>query len=262
MSFTASGEAAVALTDPAGSADLPARREGSTWRGEGSARGGVLGLRDAPQPATRPPHPRPDRAARQCLRRRGLRRGRGGPDAPGVAAGVARHAAPRPARRATARSRGWGPCRPRRAGPRVALSGGGSLARPPGWRQVAGDGGSVSFARLDRDGAIGGYLNATPRSGAETLANWTRFRPAHNAAEGDRNVRELAGARSLRVGAAPASCVTDVYATSSSRYREVACIVAGTHAGAGAVVVGAARPAEWSREAPAIERAIAGFVTG
>ncbi len=67
------------------------------------------------------------------------------------------------------------------AGWKVARSSGGALAYPPGWRPVETDPGTASVALLGRGGRIKGYLNATPKQGAETLANWSRFRPEHNA---------------------------------------------------------------------------------
>ena len=141
---------------------------------------------------------------------------------------------------------------------------GGVLLRPSGWRTLRGDPGSVSFV-LREHGAIVGYLNATPRSGAETLANWSRFRPAHNREEGDRDVRALAAATGLSVDGSRASCVIDQYRTSVSRYREIACLVArsgagAAHSGASAVVLGAAPPSEWARQRPIIEHAIASFL--
>lgn len=135
---------------------------------------------------------------------------------------------------------------------------GGALPRPRGWQAIHGDRGSVSFAQLRMGGTVVGYLNATPRSGAETLANWTRFRVHHNAAEGDRNVRASAGSDGLRIGADHASCVIDDYLTRLSSYREIACLIAGARATT--VVVGASPPSNWSRQRPIIERAIAGFV--
>ncbi len=142
--------------------------------------------------------------------------------------------------------------------PAIGVVAGGALPRPPGWRALNGDRGSVSFAELGAGGRIVGYLNATPRSGAETIANWTRFRVRHNVAEGDRDVRTLAGLTALRVGAARASCVTDDYRTSLSRYRELACLIARPRAST--VVLGAAPPSDWATQRPTIERAIAGFV--
>lgn len=133
----------------------------------------------------------------------------------------------------------------------------GALQRPPGWRALRGDPGSVSFAQLHA-GTIVGYLNATPRSGDETIADWTTFRVAHNAQEGDRNEHQRAGVTGLRVGAARVSCVTDDYRTSRSPYRELACLVSGSRAST--VLVGAAPPRDWDREWPTIERAFAAFL--
>lgn len=142
--------------------------------------------------------------------------------------------------------------------PSVRIPSGAILPYPPGWRRIAGDRGSASAVLLGRGGRIIGYLNATPRSGTETLSNWPRFRPAHNAAEGDRHVRRLEAATGLRLRSGAASCVRDTYSTTTrARYEEIACIVRGPHATA--VVVGAAPPGLWRATAPAIERSIAGF---
>ncbi len=74
------------------------------------------------------------------------------------------------------------------------------------------------------------------------------------------NVKAVASATNLRFRDAHGSCVIDTYTSSSGRpYREIACIVAG--AGATTVVVGAAPPAQWGQEGPAIERAISSFIT-
>jgi len=134
----------------------------------------------------------------------------------------------------------------------------GTLPRPPGWRAVSGDRGSVSFVQISAGGMIVGYLNATPRSGGETLANWARFRIAHNADEGDHQVRATATLTAMAIGAARASCVIDDYSTSRSRYRELACLIDGPRAST--VVVGAAPSSDWPRQRPVIERAIAGFL--
>lgn len=106
---------------------------------------------------------------------------------------------------------------------------------------------------------IRGYLNATPRQGGETLANWARFRPAHNGDEGDRNVVTDAAARGLRFRTGSGSCVIDHYATASAHYREIACLVRGSRAST--VVVGAAVPGAWAQLAPQLERAISSFAT-
>lgn len=138
-------------------------------------------------------------------------------------------------------------------------SGKAALAYPPGWRAIRTDPGSFSAAIPGRGGRIRGYLNATPQSGAETLANWASFRPAHNQDEGDSAVRTLASAGGLRFPAGSGSCVIDVYRTVSDRYREIACLVRGARATT--VVVGAAEPAAWPVVAPQLERAIASFST-
>jgi hypothetical protein len=138
-------------------------------------------------------------------------------------------------------------------------SGKAAMAYPPGWRAIRTDPGTVSAALLGAHGRIRGYLNATPQGGAETLANWARFRPAHNHEEGDQAVQTLAAAGGLRFTAGSGSCVMDRYRTVSDRYREIACIVKGSHATT--VVVGAAEPGAWTALAPDLQRAIASFST-
>ncbi len=134
------------------------------------------------------------------------------------------------------------------------------LPAPPGWHPTHGDPGTRTVVLRGPSGAIAGYLNATPRDGAETPANWSVFRVAHNRREGDREVRLLAAAAGLRFRRAAGSCVLDSYATASgNRYREVACIVAGRSATT--VIVAATPPSRWGAEAPTIERAIASFTT-
>ena len=135
-----------------------------------------------------------------------------------------------------------------------------SLSYPPGWRAIRSDPGTVTAAVRSPSGEIRGYLNATPKQGDETLANWARFRPEHNGEEGDVDIRTLASAAGLRFWAGHGSCVIDAYTSSSGHdYREIACIVAG--ASATTVVVGAAPPDQWQRQGPAIERAISSFLT-
>jgi hypothetical protein len=51
----------------------------------------------------------------------------------------------------------------------------------------------------------------------------------------------------------------DHYATVSSRYREIACLVRGGHATT--VVVAAATPRDWPALAPALRRSVASFVS-
>jgi len=52
------------------------------------------------------------------------------------------------------------------------------LPYPPGWTPIKTDPGTASVALLGGGKRIDGYLNATPRQGNETLADWSRFR--HN----------------------------------------------------------------------------------
>ena len=140
----------------------------------------------------------------------------------------------------------------------VTLPSGAALPRPPGWRPLRSDAGTASFAMRSPTGAIVAYLNATPRQGAETPANWASFRVHHNAEEGSRNIRRIAAARGLRFRSGPGSCVIDQYRTSARSYREIACLVTGPHRAT--VIVGATTPGLWPREAPVIERAISAFV--
>jgi hypothetical protein len=144
------------------------------------------------------------------------------------------------------------------AGWRVAtIPIGATMPYPRGWVRLRGDAGTATAALLDSQHHFLGYLNLTPRQSAETLANWARFRVAHNADENDRNIRTLAVGSGLRLRDGRGSCVRDSYATTSgSHYIEVACLIAGTHRSV--VVVGASPPQTWARVSPLLERAIVG----
>ncbi len=134
-----------------------------------------------------------------------------------------------------------------------------TLAYPPGWRPIVTDQGTASAAQIGSGGAILGYLNATPRQGAESLSNWPSFRIHHMREEGSREVKLLASATGIRFRSGHGSCVLDEYRNAATRYREIACLVAGARAST--VIVGAAPADRWSREAPAIQPAIASFTT-
>jgi hypothetical protein len=141
-------------------------------------------------------------------------------------------------------------------------SGGAALAYPPGWKPIETDAGTASVA-LFRGGdripdRIAAYLNATPKQGPETLANWTRFRLQHNRGEGNRNVRLIASAKDLSFRSGRGSCVIDDYTTSKATYREVACIVSSSRATG--VVVAAAPRGLWGQQATTLERAVSSFV--
>src|SRR4051794_37112162 len=140
----------------------------------------------------------------------------------------------------------------------VARSRGGALPYPPGWRRITTDRGSASVALLGAGGRIDAYLNATPKQGPETLANWSRFRPGHNLREGDRSVHLLASSDDLTFRFGRGACVIDDYTTSKATYREIACLVSGPRASA--VVVAAAPRALWDHQAGTLERAVSSFV--
>jgi hypothetical protein len=135
---------------------------------------------------------------------------------------------------------------------------GSTLAYPPGWKPIKTDQGTATVALLGGGERIDGYLNATPKQGSETLANWSRFRVDHNRGEGSRHVRLVASANDLRFRSGRGSCVIDSYTTSKAAYREIACLVAGPNSSA---VVVAAAPAElWQDQAATLQRAVSSFV--
>src|SRR3954447_23181599 len=145
------------------------------------------------------------------------------------------------------------------AGWQIARTAGGTtFAYPPGWSPIKTDPGTASVALLASGGRIDGFLNATPKQGAQTLAHWSRFRPQHNSGEGDRHERIVASTTDARFHAGHGSCVIDTYATSKAAYREIACLVAGKRSTA--VMVAAAPDALWDREAAMLERAMSSFV--
>jgi hypothetical protein len=149
---------------------------------------------------------------------------------------------------------------PAPAGWKVARTArGGILAYPPGWKPIKTDPGTASVALLGPGGRINGFLNATPKQGTETLANWSRFRPAHNREEGDRNVRLVASARDLTFRGGRGSCVIDTYTTSKATYREIACLVSGRTSRA--VIVAAAPVELWNSQAATLQRAVSSFAT-
>ena len=142
---------------------------------------------------------------------------------------------------------------------RIARTQGGArFAYPPGWIPIKTDPGTTSVALLDGGERIEGYLNATPRQGTETLADWSRFRPQHNQDEGDRGVQLLAATTDGSFRSGRGACVIDTYTTSKARYREIACLVSGPSSSA--VVVAAAPDALWHQQATRLEQAVSSFV--
>jgi hypothetical protein len=138
-------------------------------------------------------------------------------------------------------------------------SGDATIHRPPGWRAIPGDKGTVSFALRDRAGRYLGYLNVTPRQGDERLATWAGFRLARNRDEGDRSVVALASRRGVPFARASGSCVIDDYASrvGANPYRELACLVRGRRSSS--VLIATALRADWPRVAPSLLSAAASF---
>jgi hypothetical protein len=134
------------------------------------------------------------------------------------------------------------------------------MAYPSGWRPVHGDPGTATVALFDASHRYLGYLNLTPQQGAETLANWARFRPDHDRDEGDRSVATLAAVSDRQLGTESYSCIEDSYTTAiDEKYIEIACIIRGPRSTV--VAVGASPPREFSRIAPLLRRAITSVKT-
>ena len=157
----------------------------------------------------------------------------------------------------------WLQPRPAPSGWKVARlpSGAATFAHPSTWRPIRTDPGTASVALLGEGRSIRGYLNATPRQGAETLANWPSFRIEHlRDDDGSKDVRLIASAHGLRFRSGRGSCVIDSYRTTRTRYREIACLVAGARTSS--VIVGAAPSRTWTQRAATIKRAISSLRTG
>jgi hypothetical protein len=139
-------------------------------------------------------------------------------------------------------------------------SGDATLFYPADWSGIPGDRGTVTAALRDSAGAYLGYLNVTPRQGAEKLQGWAGFRIRRNSGEGDEHVHELAAAEHLRFREARGSCVIDDYLSrvGSHPYREIACIVAGEHSVS--VFVGAALRPDWATLGRILESAASDFL--
>ena len=138
-------------------------------------------------------------------------------------------------------------------------SGGATLSYPSNWKPIPGDRGTVTAALRDSKGLYRGYLNVTPRQGAEQLAGWVAFRTRRNMQEGDQRTRVVAAAENLRFGSARGSCVIDDYLSrvGSHPYREVACIFTGSRYTN--VFVGAVLVRDWATLGRVVERAASGF---
>ena len=138
-------------------------------------------------------------------------------------------------------------------------SGGATLSYPSNWKPIPGDRGTVTAALRDSRGLYRGYLNVTPRQGAEQLAGWATFRAVRNTQEGDRRTRVVAAAENLRLDRARGSCVVDDYLSrvGSHPYREVACIFTGSRYTN--VFIGATLVRDWPTLGRVVERAASAF---
>ena len=145
---------------------------------------------------------------------------------------------------------GWG---------RLRVPSGAVLPYPAGWRRLDGDPGSATAALLNADGTIRDYLNVTPADRDETVGGWARFRLGHNRAEGDRDVRLITTETAAVLGHRRRACVIDDYATTRSRYRELACVVVPADGRRATVLVAAAQPKAWAHEQPAFDLAFNHF---
>ena len=145
--------------------------------------------------------------------------------------------------------------------PRAALpSGTAVLSYPPSLRRLGGDKDAVSAARLGPGGAFQLYLNATPRQGAETRANWTAFRLDLLRSDSAATAHLDAAARGVRFRGGTGSCVIDDYITriGAHHYQEIACLVQGQTSTS--VIVAAAPAAQWALARPLLLRAVAAYL--
>jgi hypothetical protein len=137
--------------------------------------------------------------------------------------------------------------------------GGAVLAFPPSLHRVISDADAVSAARLGPGGAYQLYLNATPRQGAEDLANWAAFRLRLLRSDDAASAHLLAATGGIRFRGGTGSCVIDTYITriGGHHFTEIACLVRGRTSAS--VIVAAAPAARWARARPLLLRAVAAY---
>jgi hypothetical protein len=133
------------------------------------------------------------------------------------------------------------------------------LSIPPLFHVVQGDANAVSAAQADSHGDYLAYVNATPKQGGESLANWASFRAEHLRDESAASVRSIAAAKNLPFRGGRGSCLIDLYVTRVKHhsYREIACYVQGRTSGS--VIVAAAPPSQWARVGRLLERVVATY---
>ena len=137
----------------------------------------------------------------------------------------------------------------------------GVLSYPQTAHPIQADAGAVAAATITPAGDFVAYLNATPQQGDESVGNWSQFRIAHLRDESTRWVTLTAAATGLAFQGGTGSCVQDDYTTlvGSHHYREIACLVSGSHGGS--VIVAATLAADWPREHSLLEQAVSSYVT-
>lgn len=138
----------------------------------------------------------------------------------------------------------------------------GVLSVPPDAAPAESDPGSVSATVSSPTGELRIYLNATPRQGSESLDNWNAFRLDHLADENSSPPTKIAGRSGMAFRGGTGSCVEDSYMTrvANNRYREIACIVAGSK---GSSVLIVAAPADsWPLYSPVLEQAVNAYRAG
>jgi hypothetical protein len=134
-----------------------------------------------------------------------------------------------------------------------------TLSYPPSFAPVTGDPGSVSAAVRSPAGLYLAYLNATPQQGAERPHGFAAFRVHLLGEDHDEAVHEEAAAEHVSFQGGRGSCVIDAYVTRMHHrhYREIACLVVGSHAST--VVVAAALKSSWDQFRPLLQRSVAAF---
>ena len=138
----------------------------------------------------------------------------------------------------------------------------GVLAVPPDATPAESDPGSVSATVSSSTGELRIYLNATPRQGSESLDNWNTFRLDHLADENSSSPSKIAERTGLAFRGGTGSCVEDSYVThvGNNRYREIACLVAGSK---GSSVLIVAAPTDlWPLYGPVLEQAVNAYRAG
>jgi hypothetical protein len=134
-----------------------------------------------------------------------------------------------------------------------------TLSFPPTLQRVQSDAGAVSFARTGPRGEFVSFLNVTPKQGGETLANWSTFRISHLLEDDAASATLESSAQGLTFTGGKGSCVMDHYVTrvGANHFRELACLVQGTHGGS--VIVAASPTAKWDLMSGALEQAVEAF---